>query len=353
MRGNSALRWVTWLSVALLAVLLPRVVVAAEDLAKAQAERQITQPLNNAPVYRQVRKGENPPYQTTQVRGVETNVLIQTEGQIWREIRNGPVTIYGGWLIIVVTALIALYYYTKGALKLRDKPTGRTIERFSTWVRILHWSTAISFVILAVTGVIILFGRYILIPMFGYGLSSWLAAIGKNLHNFVGPLFAVCVILLFVTFVKDNLPKAYDWLWFGKLGGMFGNREHVPSGRFNAGEKAWFWLGVTACGVALSVTGFILDFPNFEQGRGTMQLVNVIHASVAMLFIAMGLGHIYMGTIGVEGAYESMRNGAVDEAWAKEHHEYWYHDVIRGPARSAAGAASAARAAAVKEGWKL
>ena len=323
---------------------------AAEGSAK-QAERQATQPLNNAPFWRDVRGGENP-YQTTQARGIETNILVQTEGEIWRQIRNGPVTIYGGWLIIVVTALIALYYYTKGSLKLHGKPTGRTLERFSTWNRILHWTTAISFVILAVTGVILLFGRYILIPMFGYTLFSWLAIIGKNLHNFVGPVFAVCAVLMFISFVKDNLPKAYDWLWVEKFGGMFGSREHVPTGRYNAGEKVWFWLGVTVCGIIVSVTGFILDFPNFEQGRGAMQLANVIHATTAVLFIAMGLGHIYMGTIGVEGAYESMRNGTVDETWAKEHHEYWYNEV-KGQGKAAGAAPSAAHASAMKEGWKL
>ena len=320
--------------------------------AKEQAQRQQDQPLNNAPVWRDVRGGENP-YQTTQVRGVETNILIQAEGQIWREIRNGPVTIFGGWLIIVVTALIAFYYYSKGALKLHGKPTGRKIDRFTTWDRILHWTIAISFVILAVSGVIMLFGRYVVLPAVGYTLFSWLAALSKNLHNFVGPVFAVCVILMFIAFVKDNLPRAYDWLWVRKFGGMFGSREHVPSGRFNAGEKVWFWLGVTVCGIVVSVTGFILDFPNFEQGRGTMQLVNVIHASVAVLFIAMGLGHIYMGTIGVEGAYDAMRyDGQVDEQWAKEHHEYWY-DEVKHLGRSPGGAPSAARASAMKEGWKL
>lgn len=351
MHGNRASRWITWLPAALFAALLAQTAGAAGDFAQQQAERQIVQPLNNAPVWREVRRGENPD-QTTQVRGVETNVLIQTQGQIWREIRNGPVTIYGGWLLIVVTALIALYYYAKGPLALRDKPTGRMIERFTTWERILHWTTAISFVILAVSGVIMLFGRYVVLPAMGYELFSWLAIISKNLHNFVGPVFAVCVALMFANFVKDNLPKAYDWLWVRKFGGMFGGREHVPSGRFNAGEKAWFWLGVTACGIAVSVTGFILDFPNFEQGRGTMQLANVVHAGAALLFIALGLGHIYLGTIGVAGAYEAMRDGRVDEAWAKEHHEYWYQDVIRGPARSAAGAAAAARASPMKEGWK-
>ncbi|MBI2294707.1 MAG: formate dehydrogenase subunit gamma, partial [Betaproteobacteria bacterium] len=157
---------------------------AAEGSAK-QAERQATQPLNNAPFWRDVRGGENPS-QTTQVRGIETNILVQTEGEIWRQIRNGPVTIYGGWLLIVVTALIALYYYTKGELKLHGKPTGKTIQRFSDWDRIIHWTTAISFVVLAVTGAIILFGRYVVLPAVGYNMFSWLAIISKNLHNFVG-----------------------------------------------------------------------------------------------------------------------------------------------------------------------
>lgn len=350
MHGNLALRWVTWLSIALVAVLLPQFALAAEDLAKQQAERQITQPLNNAPLWREVRKGENP-YQTTQVRGIETNVLVQTEGQIWREIRNGPVTIYGGWLLVVVVLLIGLYYWLKGPLALHGKPAGRMIERFSTWDRIVHWTTAISFVILTVTGVVILFGRYVVLPALGYSVFSWLAIISKNLHNFVGPLFAVCTVILFVTFVKDNLLRVYDLTWLTRLGGMFGAREPVPCGKFNAGEKTWFWFGVTVLGIVVSVTGFILDFPNFEQGRATMQLTNVIHAVASVLFIAMSLGHIYLGTLGVDGAYEAMRNGAVDETWAKEHHEYWYNEMKSG--KAAGGAPSAATASAMKEGWKL
>ena len=326
---------------------------AVEGSAK-QAERQATQPLNNAPFWRDVRGGENP-YQTTQVRGVETNVLVQTEGEIWRQIRNGPITIYGGWLIILITALIGLYYSLKGPLKLHEKPTGRMVERFNSWERIVHWTTAISFVILAVTGLIILFGKYVVLPVLGYTLFSWLATLAKNLHNFVGPLFAVCAVLMFVTFVKDNIPKAHDWIWVKKLGGFFGSREHVPSGRFNAGEKAWFWIVVTLLGVVSAVTGFIMDFANFGQGRGTMQLVNVIHAVSAVLFIVAALAHIYVGTIGVEGAYQTMRTGMTDETWAREHHEYWYNDYVasHGSIGGAPGAApSTAPASAMREGWK-
>lgn len=323
---------------------------AATEGSKQQAERQATQPLNNAPVWRDVRRGENP-YQTTQVQGIESNVLVQTEGQIWREIRNGPVTIYGGWLLIVVPLVIGLYYWRKGPIKLHGQPTGRMIERFTSLERLVHWATAISFVILAVSGIIMLFGKYFLLPALGYTVFSWLAALSKNLHNFVGPLFVICTLLMLILFVKDNLPRAYDWLWIRKFGGMFSG-EHVPSGKFNAGEKGWFWIGVVVCGAIVSVTGLILDFPNFGQGRATMQLTHLIHAIAAIVFIALSLGHIYMGTIGVEGAYESMRNGLVDETWAKEHHEYWY-DEVKNQGRIAGGAPSAATAAPVKEGWKL
>ena len=142
---------------------------AAEGSAK-QAERQVTQPLNNAPFWRDVRGGDNP-YQTTQVRGIETNILVQTEGEIWRQIRNGPVTIYGGWLLVVIAAIIGLFHWIRGPIKLHEKPTGRKLKRFTDWERSVHWATAISFVILAVSGVIILFGKYVVLPMFGYKIG--------------------------------------------------------------------------------------------------------------------------------------------------------------------------------------
>ena len=318
----------------LLALLLALLLVPsahAADGATEQAQRQGTQPGNNAPMWREVRKGENP-YQTSQVRGVETNILVQPAGETWRQVRNGPIKLYGGLILIAWVLLIYGYYRWKGPLKLRDKPTGRMIERFSDWERIVHWSTAISFVILAVSGLVILFGKHVLLPMFGYTLFSWLAILGKNLHNFVGPLFVFCTLAMFVTYVKDNLWRAADFVWLKKAGGLL-NGEHLPSGRFNAGEKIWFWFGVLLLGLVSGATGLVLDFPNFDQGRSVMQLVNVVHAVSAVLFIALALSHIYIGTIGAEAAYESMRLGLVDETWAREHHETWYEEVKAGKAR--------------------
>jgi formate dehydrogenase subunit gamma len=304
---------------------------SADNNAKEQVQRQLTQPGNNAPVWSDVRGGGNQ-NQTTQVRGIETNVLVQPAGETWRQIRNRLITLYGGIVLIVMLLLIFGYYRWKGPLKLHDRPTGKYIERFSDWERMVHWATAISFVILAVSGVIMLFGRYVVLPLFGYTLFSWLAIIGKNLHNFVGPLFIFCTLAMFVTFVRDNLWRAMDFTWFAKAGGLL-NGEHVPSGRFNAGEKAWFWFGVTFLGFVSSASGLVLDFPNFEQARSVMQQANIVHAISAIFFIALALSHIYIGTIGADGAYEAMRHGLVDEAWAKEHHEVWYEEVKAGKSR--------------------
>jgi len=349
MHGNRAMRWAACLFAMLLTALAPQFAVAAESSADEQAQRQQTQPHNNAPVWRDVRGGDNR-YQTTQVRGVETSVLVQPQGETWRQIRNGPITIYGGWLLVLVLVALGAFYWWRGKIMLSHPRTGRVIERFSGWDRLVHWATAISFVILAVSGLVMLFGKYILLPLFGYTLFSWLAILSKNLHNFVGPLFAVCTVVMFFTFVKDNIWQRGDWQWILKAGGLF-TGKHVPSWRFNIAEKSWFWLGVTFLGIISSVTGFILDFPNFAQGRETMQAANVIHAITAVLFIAAALGHIYIGTIGMEDAYETMRSGQVDETWAKEHHEYWYNDVKGG--RVGGGSPSAAHASAMKEGWKL
>lgn len=319
-----------------LTLLAPGLAVAAEqpfvapsnqDAARVQGERQQAQPYNNAPIWREVRSEQE---HQTQVRGVETGVLIQSGGETWRELRNGPISLFGGLLLVAIAAVILLFHLMHGAIQVKSPLTGRMIQRFSDWERWVHWSVAITFCILAVSGLILLFGKNVLLPVIGHTLFSWLAILGKNLHNFVGPLFIFSAIVMFVTYVKDNLWKSYDFRWFKSLGGMLGG-EHRPSGRFNAGEKVWFWLGLFALTLIVGVTGLILDFPNFEQGRGIMQQASIIHAIAATLYMSIALGHIYMGTIGVEGAYDAMTGkGQVDESWAKEHHEYWYHEVKAG-----------------------
>jgi formate dehydrogenase subunit gamma len=301
---------------------------------QSEAQREQTQPLNNAPVWRDVRSGE-PQY--TSIPGRETGVLIQNYGQTWRELKNGWITPLVGWLIAAVVIAIGLFYKWRGSIKVHGQPTGRLIRRFTPFERYMHWTVAISFCILGVTGLIMMLGKYLLLPVVGYTLFAWLAQLSKHLHNFAGPVFAVSVVVFIVMFVKDNLPRLYDLKWFAKLGGMISG-EHVPSGKFNAGEKVWFWAGVVFLSLVVAASGFVLNFPNFDQVRAIMIQANIVHAVAAGLVMAASLGHMYLGTLGLEGAYDAMRHGYVDETWAKEHHEYWYNDVKSGKVQ--AGSAS-------------
>jgi formate dehydrogenase subunit gamma len=193
----------------------------------------------------------------------------------------------------------------------------------------IHWTTAWTFVALAISGLIMTFGKNILLPLIGYTLFSWLTIFAKTLHNFIGPLFLICIVLLFFTFVRDNFWRRYDWNWIRHFGGLV-SKHDVPSGKFNAGEKAWFWGGLLVAGLIVSASGLILDFPNFNQTRSTMQITNLVHLTIAALFMLAALGHIYMGTLGMAGAYNAMSTGYVDETWAKEHHLYWYNDIRAG-----------------------
>ncbi|HSA88494.1 MAG TPA: formate dehydrogenase subunit gamma [Burkholderiales bacterium] len=312
---------------------------AQQTPTQEQQQRQMTQPGNNAPVWRQVREEAKEHY--TSIKGRETGVLVQSAGDTWRRIRNGPVTFWGGWLVIAVVAVIAALYSTRGPIKLHERPTGRLILRFSSMEQIAHWCMAISFVVLGLSGLVMLFGKHVLLPVIGYTLFAWLSSLAKNLHNFVGPFFILSTLIFVVIFIRDNLPRAYDFMWFRKSWSYMTGGAHVPSGRFNAGEKVWFWGGVVVLSVIVAWTGLILLFPNFDQTRATMQEAWVWHAVAALIYIAVSLGHIYMGTIGVEGAYASMRTGYVDEIWAKEHHEYWYDETKSGKAAPAGGAVPA------------
>jgi formate dehydrogenase subunit gamma len=315
---------------ALLALLIAAPGFTGAQQQETQAQRQATQPLNNAPLWREVRSGE-PGY--TSIQGRETGVLIQSRGETWREARV-PLTTIGGAIIALAILGLMGFYGWRGSIPVHGKPTGRLIRRFSTADRIAHWTMGISFAILGLTGLVLTFGKHILLPVIGYTLFAWLATLSKNLHNFVGPIFSVALPVFIVMFIRDNLPKAYDVQWVAKFGGMLDKKGgHVPSGRFNAGEKALFWILVVILSLVLVVTGYILNFPNFGQTRSTMQTANLIHMIAGLLGIAMACFHIYLGTIGMRGAYNAMRTGYVDETWAQEHHEYWYQEVKAGKSR--------------------
>jgi formate dehydrogenase subunit gamma len=267
--------------------------------------------------------------QYASVPGREMNVLVEDEGHWWRSIRNGPITFYGGIALLIVPILLLVFYGVKGSMKLHAKRTGRMIERFNSAERTAHWTMAISFLVLALTGLITLFGKYVLLPVVGPSAFSWVISTGLHVHNFVGPLFMFSIVVAFFIYVKDNFMSGADFVWLSKFGGMLSEKE-IPSGRFNGAEKVWFWLGVVFLGVVVSASGVVMLFPNWDTGRELMAQANLLHAAGAIIFACMAVAHIYLGTIGTEGAYQGMREGYVDETWAKEHHELWYEEVKAG-----------------------
>jgi formate dehydrogenase subunit gamma len=296
-----------------------------EELAKQQQQRTVQQPYNNQPVWSNAR-GAVSGY--TSLPAPEAGVLIQDGGQSWRALKNGTVSVIGGWALVAMMLLVGGFYAWKGTIQLHEAPTGRMIERFSLMERMAHWSTAISFSVLAISGLILAFGKNILIPVFGFHVFSWLATLAKTLHNFLGPLFIISCVITFVVFLRDNWPKAVDFKWIFSFGGLISGK-HVPSEKFNAGEKIWFWGGLMVLGIVVGASGLVLNFPNFGQTRATMQLANLIHLGGSVVFMVGALGHIYMGTLGMAGAFNAMKTGKVDEAWAKEHHEIWHNDQLK------------------------
>lgn len=249
--------------------------------------------------------------------------LINSSGETWRQIRNRWISIGGLIAIGGVLAVLAIFYMIVGQKKLDEPRSGRKILRWTAFERALHWTVAALFILLALTGLMLLFGKY----LFASNAALWgdtMTGI-KLVHNYSGPLFGIMLIIMLVKWVGMNLPRKHDWEWFKQGGGMVGNK-HPSAGFTNAGEKAWFWL-LFFGGLLVISSGLVLDFPNFGQSRDTMQWANVVHAVLSLLLIAASFGHIYIGTLGTEGAAEGMISGYVDESWAKQHHDLWYEEV--------------------------
>ncbi len=333
---------------------------------QSNAQRSAVQPGNNAPMWRAVGSGKEGYSSLPKSQAPEAGVLVQpvvqypgaavtTAGEAWRQVRNQWIIPYGAAAILIAVVALAIFYWRRGTIELHGATTGRKIERFTPFERSAHWCNAIAFSLLAISGLIMAFGKYFLQPVIGSSLFGWLAFALKNVHNFAGPVFAVSLVVVILTFVKDNFPRAGDLGWLLKGGGMMGGDVHVPSHRFNAGEKVLFWAGVFTMGLVVVGSGLVLNklVPSLVYERGTMQIAHMIHAAAAMLMMALFVGHIYMGTLGVRGAYQAMRTGYVDETWAKEHHQFWADDIRAGkiPSHrstpSGAAAPAAAQAASV------
>lgn len=257
---------------------------------------------------------------TTTVKGQETTTLIQNGGQNWRQLRNGPIAGIGAWVIGIVFVLIVIFHLTVGKARL-EKRTGRKVLRWTLFERTLHWYVAILFILLALTGLSILYGRAILIPIFGNDGFAAYAQFAKYVHNYLALFFVLGLVIMLVLWFRENIFTKVDWEWIKGGGGYLG--KHIHAHKVNAGEKIWFWI-LFVTGIALMISGFVLLFPNLGFLRETMQSADIIHGICALILSAVVLGHIYLGTLGNEGSFEGMISGEVDEAWAKQHHDLWF-----------------------------
>ncbi len=283
---------------------------------------------SDAELWRQMRRAQ--PF-TLSGSTSGTPVLIQAPGEQWRAIRNGPLSYWGGVLIGFSVLCVALFYLLRGQIKIAGGRRGKTVPRFSQPERWIHWFVASLFVLLSLSGLLIMFGRYVLSPVIGK--SAWAAVASASLqaHNLLGPIFAVALVILLAVFLKDNVWQKGDHVW--ALKGGFMSRGHPPSWKYNLAEKSWYWLLFFA-GLAIAGTGLLLDFPWLAERIQQLQLAHLIHGGAAVILIAASLGHIYLGTIGVEGALEGMTRGTVDEQWAEEHHKWWGEQAKREEDRS-------------------
>jgi formate dehydrogenase subunit gamma len=204
--------------------------------------------------------------------------------------------------------------------------SGISIVRFNAFERFVHWMTATCFIVLAITGLNITFGKPLLLPIMGpEAFSAW-SQWAKYAHNFVSFPFTLGVAIIFLMWIVGNIPNRVDIEWLRQgFGGILTPGKHPPAYRFNAGQKAVYWIVVLG-GAAVAVSGYVLLFPFYGTDIERMQDAEMVHAIIAVLFIAAMLGHIYIGTIGMEGAFEAMGSGTVDFNWAKEHHPLWLEE---------------------------
>ncbi len=255
--------------------------------------------------------------------------LEQPAGREWRHFHEVTLRIIAAVAILGMLALLVLFYLTRGMVRIEHGRSGRVLVRFSAFERLVHWMTATCFIVLALSGLNITFGRSLLLPLIGAqafaDVSQWL----KYAHNYLSFPFTLGVLLMFLMWIAWNIPNKVDVTWIKEGGGMVGGK-HPPAGRFNAGQKMIYWIVVLGGG-AVAVSGYLLMFPFYGTTIAGMQLAQIVHGVVAVLFVAAMLAHIYIGTIGMEGAHEAMWDGTVDTNWAKEHHSLWYEaEVAKG-----------------------
>lgn len=362
--ASNARKWVAYLSALLLVAFSVTFVAGIGGSQQADAQSSVRPPDNvttvtggtvpgmsrssdsSSEMWRAVRKGVKG---KVSIPDKKAGQLVQSEGDNWRALRNGPLATYGAWALLGVVVLLALFYLIRGRIRVDAGMSGKTITRFDDIERMAHWLLGVSFIILALSGLNITYGKYFLLPVIGKTAFASIAEVGKWLHNYVAFAFMAGLVMILVLWIKDNFPNSHDFKWLAQAGGMFSKGVHPPAKKFNAGQKILFWLVIWG-GLGLSLTGISLLFPfqiDFPVGWEPIQQMHFMtkwHAIISLVLIVVVIAHIYIGTLGMEGAFDAMGSGEVDRNWAKEHHSEWVKEASASEASKKSGKAAPAAA---------
>jgi formate dehydrogenase subunit gamma len=247
--------------------------------------------------------------------------IEQPAGRDWRHFHEVTLRWIGAISILGMLALLIVFYLVRGMVRIESGRSGRILVRFSAFERLMHWMTATCFILLALSGLNITFGKPLLLPLIGPDAFTTWSQWAKYVHNYLSFPFTIGVFMILLMWLAWNIPNRVDVEWLKEGGGIVGHK-HPPADRFNAGQKMVYWIVVLG-GTAVAVSGYVLMFPFYGTSIAGMQVAEIVHGVVAALFVAAMLGHIYIGTIGMEGAFEGMWDGTVDVNWAREHHRLW------------------------------
>lgn len=310
--------------------------LAAAPLVSVQAQ-QTGQTLNEDTLLQALKPGQTVNGRVT-IPDQRAATLIRPSGREWQDFRRGPVATTGAVAILGMLALLVVFFLLRGRIRVEKGFAGRTVTRFGGIERFVHWVTATCFIVLALSGLNITFGKAIIAPILGESAFGAISAFGKMSHNYLAFPFMIGVALMFLIWVKDNFPSGGDLAWLAAGGGLFSKDNHPPARRFNAGQKGIFWIVVLG-GAAMSFSGWHLLFPT-ESANELLFMAN-IHAIVGALFIAVMIAHIYIGSLGMEGAFDAMGTGQVDVNWARQHHSLWLEEIGQADAATPAHAVPA------------
>lgn len=256
-----------------------------------------------------------------------SGTLEQPAGRDWRQFQQGTLRWIGATAILGMLVVLVLFYLIRGMVRIESGRSGYTLVRFNAFERFVHWMTASCFIVLALSGLNITFGKELLIPLMGPQAFASFSQWAKYAHNYLSFPFTLGVVLMFLMWVAWNFPSGVDLRWIREGGGIVGDK-HPPARRFNAGQKAIYWVVVLG-GAAAAITGYLLMFPFYATDISGMQTAQMVHGIVGVMFIAIMLAHIYIGTIGMQGAFEAMGKGEVDVNWARQHHSLWLEKEVR------------------------